>query len=1192
MFSKRTALLFAIDEYDNYGPLRCVRRDIEGDGERPGLQAVLSQGLKKQSFDSVTPLCGRLPASAIQEVIQETIRKLKEAAFEREDALLFLYFSGHGVENKRESPEDQFLIATSDTESDNPARGIRFSWLLKQVLQLRSAVLCCVDCCLGGKAVAGAEHYARSYGKKNFAVLASCAENEESYVTEDHSQSRFTQFLIQSLLGREPSACHLREVTTKSLASALNIRFSSAEQTPTVWLGTDDILLSRPHAPTSVGIEVAKEDMSQLFRPYVEGRLREYQDHPHLTSDASFVQSSCQSFTLQGSPKQKDADKEFVTSTLDSLSRWAAAPDAPLLLLMGDTGTGKTTSIRRLWHDEAVAWIGDSTRRVPFLVDLRLFNGVRLLADESAPSANTIVPNLASEIHAYRRFRAVFGDAVQNREGLPIFWDEFERLCREGHVLLLLDGLDEMDTDGTPGAAASNLRLLTNLFAPSAKILISCRTHYLRSDNELLQVVNESVPNSVVVRQLEILPFDEDQVAAFLRSRLSRPKLERWHRVRQKDPLRLIELCQRPFLLSEVVEHFDSVVEDDRLRPSKLFYCYLCTWLKRDEWRFYRFLTDFEDAIRRDRARLDESMAHDSARVDLTTWAHRILAGFVEILAAHLWARNTRAIVSSGIPTVLRAQLPSAPDVFINFFDYAIRTCSFLTRQSDDEYQFLDASILEYFAVRKFRDDILNTIYPWDKSLDRSQPHVERIPLELGGRALTSRMADTLADVLREESEPARRRLAAIIASTAERVRNSPETLYYLAGNCLSVYARLNGNSVSSRSDKLDLRQKWLNGAQLAKCNLTKVDFSGALLHEVNLQHAILEEASFYGARLVQCQLANSKLKGVRINGDKDSLILPVDEYEPALAEASQEFQTVVRLSVTKKRGNFNRPRKELGDMVALRGDTFKMGTSATFAQPYERPPLAIKVDDFYLDRSPVTNGQFSAFIKANPEWKKEAVIDRFGIPYYLCGWEGEASPDEKENHPVVYVNWYAAAAYAAWVGKRLPTEAEWEFALRDGNHHQQWDYPTGPAAEVGISEYVRREVSASQHTLDVVNNIDEGRILRSGLIDMNGNVNEWVNDWFAEDYEYFGKLARILETSGETFLNNFSGPEAAVRKVIRGGSYLFEWDVHWTPFCTFYRRPLPPVNTNQDCGFRCALSAPEYRQREQDLAPRQDSIR
>jgi len=149
-----------------------------------------------------------------------------------------------------------------------------------------------------------------------------------------------------------------------------------------------------------------------------------------------------------------------------------------------------------------------------------------------------------------------------------------------------------------------------------------------------------------------------------------------------------------------------------------------------------------------------------------------------------------------------------------------------LTRTEDGIYSFVDPSVREYFAVRKFRDDILNTEYPWDSSRERANQPVQRIPIELGLRPLTSRMANILADTLREDAEGARQRLATIIHTTVDRIKASTHTLYYLAGNCLSVYARLNGNTIPSDPNRLDLRGKWLNGALLESCNLSKVDFS------------------------------------------------------------------------------------------------------------------------------------------------------------------------------------------------------------------------------------------------------------------------------------------------------------------------------------------------------------------------------
>lgn len=1199
MFTKRVALLYAIEQYDNYAPLPCVRNDVHGPA---GLTSILSRGLGKHIFDPVTVFYGRQSYDQVTRSFKQTIESLKKTGFDTENTLLLLYFSGHGITNEIEAVEDQFVIATSDSGL-NPPGGVRFSWLLKQILGLRMAVVCCLDCCFGGRAVVGARHYANLGGKDNLAVFSSCAANEESYVTDDHLQSRFTRFLVQCLLGLDSSACSLREVTTDSLGNAINSRPASDGQKFTAWLGKTSILLSRPHAPLPVSAHLPSDQVDGVFKRYVQGRLQQCADHPEFTSDQFFIHGACRSSVFQDMPRRKVSKVPFEASTLVSMSEWLADSQSPLLLLMGDTGTGKTTVLNRVWYEQAKKYLSGDSPRIPFLFDLRLFNGVRLSAARAEAETDQGFDPLLTEDHSLRRFRSVFTDAIQNREDLPLFWSDFVAVCRAGKLLLLLDGLDEMDTDGIPGAAANNLALLMKLFGPAAKIVVTCRTHYLRSEQELLDILKNSVPETISVPEQELSPFDDAQVAAYLRSRLTSECLERWHRVRQNDSLGLTNLCVRPFLLSEIVEHFEELIEKeeiiekgktiekDRIRPSKLFFCYLRTWLKRDDWRFKRFLTDFEDAIQRDRGRFDESAGREVLRSDLKHWEHRVLAGFIEVLATHLWTANAPSISCSKIPTIIRAQYPSAPDVFINFFDYAIRTCSFLNRNGDDAYSFLDDSVLEYFAVRKFRDDILNREYPWDTAHEKGLTPVPRIPVELGRKRLTTRMVDTIADALRDDADRAKQRLAEIVGTTAERVRASPETLYYLGGNCLSIYAKLSGNAVPSDVARLDLRNKWLNGARLKRCNLTNVKLSGSLLDEADLEKAILRDVWLYGARLYRCCLAGADLHGARINGEKDAVVFAVDAFDPVASGAGPELREVVRLSNSKgpDARTFRRPAQALGEMVPIQGGIFWMGTDAKFAQPYEKPTRPIKVEPFYLDLRPVTNSEFAAFVEANPEWRREAVNDKFGIPYYLCYWEGDCPPDDKKDHPVVHVNWYAAAAYAAWIGKRLPTEAEWEFALRDGNHEERYDYPYGPTPDTGIEEYVKKQfqdfsqekVSVERRTLDVVANIDPGRKLRSlGLIDMTGNVNEWVNDWFAEDYDYFEKLRKELEQFGRPYAEDYTGPEAGIRKVIRGGSYVFTSDMHWTPFTTFYRRPMPPANTNQDCGFRCALGASQFAER------------
>jgi formylglycine-generating enzyme required for sulfatase activity len=255
--------------------------------------------------------------------------------------------------------------------------------------------------------------------------------------------------------------------------------------------------------------------------------------------------------------------------------------------------------------------------------------------------------------------------------------------------------------------------------------------------------------------------------------------------------------------------------------------------------------------------------------------------------------------------------------------------------------------------------------------------------------------------------------------------------------------------------------------------------------------------------------------------------------------------------------------------MVYVPRDTFAMGSDddevdyalqvcsegvgdcerATFED--EQPVHTVTLDDFWIDRTEVTNAQYRNCVEAGV---CEAPT--------LCDW-GEPMYEDasKADHPVVCVDWFNADAYCLWVGGRLPTEAEWEYAARGpGGYRYPWgdtfdcwrgnfddetllDDITVPGGE-GCDGY---EMTAP------VGSFADGASW-FGALDMSGNVWEWVNDWY-------GQYPSLPQT-------NPAGPDTGEAKVMRGGSWFaIRGDVR-----SMYRSVDEPFYTGHDAGFRCVI--------------------
>jgi formylglycine-generating enzyme required for sulfatase activity len=256
-----------------------------------------------------------------------------------------------------------------------------------------------------------------------------------------------------------------------------------------------------------------------------------------------------------------------------------------------------------------------------------------------------------------------------------------------------------------------------------------------------------------------------------------------------------------------------------------------------------------------------------------------------------------------------------------------------------------------------------------------------------------------------------------------------------------------------------------------------------------------------------------------------------------------------------------------MANMALIPGVTFEMGTDAAdiprlqerfnikrgelFAE--EVPKHRVTIGSLYFDRTEVTNAHFKRFLEQNTEWQKDRVSSSLHNGKYLHSWTGSNHPAGQENYPVVFVTWYAATAYCAAQGKRLPTEAEWEYAARGGLEGKA--FPWGDE----IPDKTRANFSASE--LNAATAVARYVANGYGLHDMAGNVWEYLSD----EWRKYPTNELVPASSSSNFL------QIKTRRVLRGGS--FGGGV--VNLRVTYRDSHLPENAGDHVGFRCAMTAP-----------------
>jgi len=307
--------------------------------------------------------------------------------------------------------------------------------------------------------------------------------------------------------------------------------------------------------------------------------------------------------------------------------------------------------------------------------------------------------------------------------------------------------------------------------------------------------------------------------------------------------------------------------------------------------------------------------------------------------------------------------------------------------------------------------------------------------------------------------------------------------------------------------------------------------------------------------------------------------------------------------------------------MVWIPGGEFTMGTDSDLGWAEEKPAHRVRVDGFWMDETDVTNAQFRRFVEATnyvttaekppnaeeilaqmppgtPRPPKENLVAGSLVftqtkgPVSLrdfsqwwtwtpgANWQHPGGPsttiDGKDDHPVVHVSWDDAVAYAKWAGKRLPTEAEWEFAARGGLDNKPYVWGDDPPSDTNIhaniwqGEFPYKNTAADSYA--ATNPVRAFRPNGYGLYDMSGNVWQWCSDWYQIDL-YRERVGRgvIVNPQGPKKSFDPRQPFSPLR-VQKGGSFLCN-DSYCSRYRPSARHGCTPDTGMSHIGFRCVVT-------------------
>jgi tRNA A37 threonylcarbamoyladenosine biosynthesis protein TsaE len=528
------------------------------------------------------------------------------------------------------------------------------------------------------------------------------------------------------------------------------------------------------------------------FKPYLEAMVKNFSNEP-VFSNKYYIPMRL----------QYDGTKEIV-SVENAINKFLDEDaNMRLFLLLGDFGAGKTTVCKYHFKEIAKDFLYKKDfKRVPIYVNLRDY-----------PQHLNIQSMITHLLVNQYRTRCPGFVAV-------------ERLLQEGRILVFLDAFDEMTSRASYQTTLQNFHAIRNLLVGRAKVILTCRTHYFKSRDEIgktiggTELYKMSIEKGYGIGHLQ--GFNHIEIKKYIDMVCASRSNEYYEHI--KNTYNLLGIAERPILLDMIAEVLPQLIsKKQNISGGTLYQMYTSYWLERDDWR-----TSLSSTLRE---KFTIAFAESMYRQKKTRFTWRE----VEDAISEHWSGYSRKE--------------------LEYYQYDIRTCSFIKMIPEtEEYMFIHDSFAEFF-VSSYLYQMLNENNPQPFIMARHSPEIIGF---LCDRPLTSRIKEYLIGWLQNIAD------VNLVSNSISLLSKWENNLINLILNNIRIEDIEIRDTIIS---DLKLERVRFNEAKFHRCKISKTIFCDCNINTSNFFETILQSTTFENCELNNCTLNLSQTRDVKITG-------------------------------------------------------------------------------------------------------------------------------------------------------------------------------------------------------------------------------------------------------------------------------------------------------------------------------------